>query len=230
MEFNVSVVAEGRLTNACVFGLMGSDRSSAYTPVMEADMADPASQRYRPRFDHPQWAWRAEAALCNSPWQGDTDFSSLFTNLGGWYERSDGGTVSDELVSFAPIAMETGLYNSSLYQPGTETLIARQRAFYDPYSWEMPDASVIEVWGPTGELLERTSSSLLVLWRDIGWTGGDIYQAAAYRLDQDGLTIIWGPFEETSAAALAAAPTLGPAETCDETNVICYNHDEQPGY
>jgi len=89
---------------------------------------------------------------------------------------------------------------------------------------------MVEAWEPTGELLERTSTSLLVLWRDIGWVGGDVYQAAAYRLDENGLTIEWGPFEETSIAALAAAPTLGAAEPCNENTVICYNHDEQPGY
>ena len=94
----------------------------------------------------------------------------------------------------------------------------------------MPDTSVIETSEPAGELLQRTSSSLLILWRDIGWAGGGVYQAAAYRLDQDGLTIKWGPFATTSAAALAAAPTLGPAEPCAETTVLCYNHNEQPGY
>ncbi|MCJ7753036.1 MAG: hypothetical protein MUP13_00585, partial [Thermoanaerobaculales bacterium] len=98
------------------------------------------------------------------------------------------------------------------------------------FSWTMPDASEVDTFYPAGELLQRTSSSLLVLWRDIGWVGGNVYQAAAYRLDENGLTVKWGPFAATSAAALAAAPTLGPAEPCDETTVICYNHTEQPGY
>ncbi len=230
MEFNVSAVVEGRLINACVFGLMDDIRRDPYGVVMEADMADPDSQRFRPRFEQLQWAWRAEAALCNAQWQGDTDFSSLFTNLGGWYERTDAGTVSDELVAFAPIATETGQYDPSSYEPGTDTLILRQRADYQPFSWTMPDTSVIETSEPAGELLQRTSSSLLILWRDIGWAGGGVYQAAAYRLDQDGLTIKWGPFATTSAAALAAAPTLGPAEPCAETTVLCYDHNEQPGY
>ncbi len=230
MEFNVSVIVEGRLINACVFGMMDGDSREAYEVVMEADMTDPDSQRYRPRFERPSWTWRAEAALCNAQWQGDTDFSSLFTNLGGWYEQSDGGTATDELVSFAPIATDTGLYNPASYEPGTETLILRQRAFYEPFSWEMPDHSVIETWEPAGELLQRTESSLLILWRDMGWTGGDVYQAAAYRLDEEGLTIEWGPFAESSEAALALAPTLGATEPCDESTVLCYNHDEQPGY
>ncbi len=153
------------------------------------------------------------------------------TPLGGWYERTDAGTVSDELVSFAPIAMETGLYNPSSYQPGTDTLILRQRDYnVGPFSWAMPDSSVLEAWYPAGELVERTPSSLLVLWRDLGWSGGDVYQAAAYRLDEDGLTIEWGPFTTTPSAAQASAPTLDPGEPCDETAVICYNHQEQPGY
>lgn len=230
MEFNVSAVVEGRLINACVFGLMDSNRRDPYGVVMEADMADLDSQRYRPRFELLQWAWRAEAALCNAQWQGDTDFSSLFTNLGGWYERTDASTVSDELVSFVPIAMETGEYDPSSYEPGTDTLILRQRAEYQPFSWTMPDTSVIETREPAGELLQRTPSSLLILWRDIGWAGGDVYQAAAYRLDQEGLTIKWGPFATTSAAALAVAPTLDPSEPCTETSVLCYNHNEQAGY
>ncbi len=230
MEFNVSVVVAGRLINACVFGLMDSNRRDPYGPLMEEDMTDPNSQRYRPRFERPEWAWQAEAALCNAPWQGNSDFSSLFTSLGGWYERTDAGTVSDELVGFAPISMDTGLYNSSSYQPGVDTLILRQRAFYGPFSWDMPDASVLEIYEPAGELLQQTPSSLLILWRDLGWVGGDVYQAAAYRLDADGLTIEWGPFAATAAAALAAAPTLDPGEPCDESAVICYNHNEQPGY
>ena len=230
MEFNVSAVVEGRLINVCVFGLMDGTRRDAYETVMEADMADPASQRYRIRFERPEWPWRAEAALCNSEWQGDTDFSSLFTSLGGWYERDDAGTVSDELVAFAPISMDTAPYEPASYETGTETLILRQRAYPQFFSWTMPDASEIEAFYPAGELLQRTSSSLLVLWRDIGWVGGNVYQAAAYRLDENGLTVKWGPFAATSAAALAAAPTLGPAEPCDETTVICYNHTEQPGY
>jgi len=230
MEFNVSAIVEGRIINACVFGLMDGERRDPFRPVMEADMADPDSQRYRLRFERPEWAWRAEAALCNAQWQGNSDFSDLFTSLGGWYERSDGGIVSDELVGFAPIAMETGMYDPSAYQPGVDTLVLRQRAFFDPFSWAMPDASVLDVYDPSGELLQRTSSSLLVLWRDIGWIGGDPYQAAAYRLDEDGLTIEWGPFAATEAEALAMAPTLGPTEPCNESSVICYNHDERPGY
>ncbi len=231
MEFNVSAVVEGRLVNACVFAFTVNDRRGAYETVMEADMADPESQRYRIRFERPEWPWQAEAALCNAEWQGDTDFSSLYTSLGGWYERDDAGTVSDELVAFAPISMDTGPYDPGSYEPGTDTLILRQRAYPEAFSWTMPDASVIEAFYPSGELLQQTDSSLLVLWReDIGWVGGDVYQAAAYRLDENGLTIEWGPFAATSAAALAAAPTLEPAEPCDETTVICYNHKEQPGY
>ena len=230
MEFNVSAIVGGQLINACVFGLMDSNRRDPYRVVMEGDMTDPDSQRYRPRFDLPRWAWQAEAALCNSQWQGGYDFSSLFTGLGGWYERSDAVIVSDELVSFVPIAMETGLYDPLSYEPGTDTLMLRQRAFYQPFSWTMPDATVLEAFEPAGELLQRTSSSLLILWRDLGWTGGDVYQAAAYRLDQHGLTIEWGPFATTSAGALATAPTLDPSEPCTETSVLCYNHNEQPGY
>lgn len=231
MEFNVSAVIGGQRINTCVFGLINSDRRDEYRVVMEADMVDPSSQRYRLRWEPRDWTWQAESALCNSPWQGGYDFSSLFTALGGWYERTDAGTVSDEIVSFAPIATETGLYNPSSYQPGTDTLILRQRDHnVGPFSWTMPDSSVLEVFYPASELVERTPSSLLVLWRDIGWSGGDPYQAAAYRLDEDGLTIEWGPFATTAGAAQAATPTLDPGEPCNETTVICYNHNEQPGY
>ncbi len=231
MEFNVSAIVRGGLVNACVFGLVNSGRSNAYRVVMEADMVDPSSQKYRPRFELRDWTWQAECALCNSPWHSGYDFSSLFTNLGGWFERNDVGTVSDEIVAFAPIAVETGLYNPSAYQPGTDTLIIRQRAYSTgPYLWTMPDSSVLEAYYPAGELMERTPSSLLIFWRDIGWSGGDVYQAAAYRLDEEGLTIEWGPFATSPGAAQAAAPTLDPTEPCTESTVICYNHNEQPGY
>jgi len=78
--------------------------------------------------------------------------------------------------------------------------------------------------------VERTPSSLLIFWRDIGWSGGDVYQAAAYRLDENGLTIEWGPFATSPGAAQAGSPTLDPTEPCTESTVICYNHIEQPGY
>ena len=201
---------------------MDSGLRDPYRVVMEADMADSDSQRYRLRFEQRQWAWQAEAALCNAQWQGDTDFSSLFTNLGGWYERTDGGTVSDEIVAFAPIATDSGPYDPLSYQPGTDTLLLRQRADYQPFSWTMPDSSVIETREPAGELLQRTASILLVLWRDIGWAGGDVYQAAAYRLDEDGLTIKWGPFAETSARPwqpypLSFRPSPAPKPQCSAT-------------
>jgi len=231
MEFNVSAVVGGQRINTCVFGLVNSDRRDDYRAVMEADMVDPSSQRYRPRWELRDWTWHAECALCNSLWQGGHDFSSLFTNLGGWYERTDVGTVSDEIVAFAPIATATGLYDPSSYQPGTDTLIVRQPEHsIGSYFWTMPDSSVLEVFYPAGEILERTASSLLILWRDLGWSGGDVYQAAAFRLDEEGLTIEWGPFATTAAAAQAAAPTLDPNEPCNETTVICYDHNEQPGY
>jgi len=231
MEFNVSVVTRGSLINTCVFAVLDRDRRDAYRAVMEADMTDPSSQRYRPRFELRDWTWQAECAVCNSQWQGGYDFSSLFTNLGGWYERTDVGTVSDEIVAFAPIATETALYDPLSYQPGTETLIIRQPEHsVGSYFWTMPDSSVLEVFYPAGEILERTSSSLLILWRDLGWSGGNVYQAAAYRLDEGGLTIEWGPFAATAAAAQAAAPTLDPNEPCTESTVICYDHNEQPGF
>ncbi len=231
MEFNVSSVIRGWRINTCVFGLIDSARLASYRMVMEADMADPYSQRYRPRFGFPEWAWRAEAALCNAPWQGKTGFSSLSTNLGGWFERTNAGTVSDEIVSFAAVAQDTGLYEAPSYQPGTETLILRQRSYFSaPFSWTMPDDSLIDADFPAGEILQQTASTLLVLWRNLGWAGGEVYQAATYRLDDEGLTIKWGEFEATQVAAEAGTPTLGAAEACDETTVICYFHKEQPGF
>jgi hypothetical protein len=230
MEFRVAGIVEGRLINLCVYSLTPADRRDAYRTVMEADMQDPDSQRYRQRFLQREWAWQAEAALCNSDWLGPTDFSTLTANQGGWYERSDSGTLSDELVAFAPIASDTPLYDPTAYQPGTTMLILRQRSEYEPFSWTMPDASILETREPAGEILDLTGSTMLVMWRDIGWSGGDVYQAAAYRLDADGLTIEWGPFASSEAAATAATPTLEPAEPCDEFSVICYDHTEQPGY
>ena len=230
MEFNVSTVVGGARISTCVFALIDSERLAAYRSVMEADMADSYSQRYRPRHEFPVWAWMAEATLCNAPWQGPTDFSSLFTSLGGWFERTNAGVISDELVSFAPIAMDTGIFDAANYEPGTKTLILRRRAYFEAFTWTMPDASEIDTRDPSGEILNRTPSGLVVLWRNLGWVGGNVYQAAAYRLDEDGLTIKWGQFAASRGAAEAAAPTLDPGEACDEIAVICYFHKEQPGY
>ena len=99
-----------------------------------------------------------------------------------------------------------------------------------PFSWTMPDDSLIETSFPAGEILELTASTILIQWRDLGWAGGEVYQGAAFRLDEEGLTIKWGEFEATQGAAGAGTPTLGAGEACDETTVICYFHKEQPGF
>ena len=84
---------------------------------------------------------------------------------------------------------------------------------------------------PAGEILERTPGSLLIKWRDIGFSAvysGAAYQRAAYILDSSGLKVWWGEFSATPAGALA--PPLLPATPCDGVTVVCYDHTYHAGY
>ena len=156
-------------------------------------------------------------------------FGALYSQLGAWFERESSGTTQDEIFAFAPIAKETAVYDPLLYDPSDpDAFVRRQRAFGAPdFVWMMPGGGSVSPIRPAGELLELTADIMLIKWRETGF-GAPVYQRAAFRLDEDGLAIKWGVFGATAPAAIA--PTLEPAEPCDDLTVICYDHEPVPGF
>jgi hypothetical protein len=218
---------------ACYYDYVPFGLQTAVQNAMTADMLDPASQRYRcPSC--PRWSWRAEGRLCMAPSILPKDFSDLYTNLGGWFEKDAAGVASNEIVAFAPIAKDVRTYASTFYaSPAVDTLILRRLVNYGCYPWPLPGG--IGPGGticyPAGEILERTPGSLLIKWRDMGFSAvysGVAYQRAAYILDSSGLKIWWGEFAPTPGGALA--PPLLPGTPCDGVTVVCYDHTYHPGY
>ncbi|MCK5394763.1 MAG: hypothetical protein KAJ32_02165 [Gammaproteobacteria bacterium] len=92
----------------------------------------------------------------------------------------------------------------------------------------MPDSTIVHPFNPVGEVLEETSNSLLIKWRDIGWTGmapdfkDVVYQRAMFLLDNKGLKVKWGDFSVDRNGAFQ--PVLTADEVCDDTTVLCYDH------
>lgn len=230
MEFFTSLPVELGSTEGCPYYLYPAARQDELRGVMERDMLDPASLRYRDSEFFSRWKWTAEATLCTAGTRLPADYRSLLTNLGSWYERSGGATTPDEIVSFVRMFPESAVFDPGNYGAGVQLLILRQRQFGLFFSWTMPDASVVEAFYPAGELSELDDDRFLVTWRGLGWTAGDppAYQRAAYRLDAAGLTVRWGAF--AAAAASAVQPVLAPGTPCDELEVLCYTHQSLAGF
>ena len=229
MEYVVEAVVDWQWLDICVYKLLTQSREAGIQTVLDTDMLDPASQRYALGHAWPRWRWAGEGRACNAAVNRPLDFSQLYSFLGGWYERTEPGTMSNEIFSYAPIAKDVAAWDPSLYDPSDpDALVLRQRARGEPdFAWEMPDHSIVNPHYPAGELLELTSDSMLIKWRDLGY-GAPVYQRAAYLLDADGLKIKWGVFADTPPAA--TVPVLDPLEACDDVEVLCYDHEQRPGY
>jgi hypothetical protein len=85
----------------------------------------------------------------------------------------------------------------------------------------MPDSDVVTPFIAVGEVIEEGVNSLLIKWRDIGWIA-PVYQRAAFLLDNQGLKIKWGIF--AAAAVDATLPILGSGEACNDSDILCYDH------
>jgi len=107
-------------------------------------------------------------------------------------------------------------------------VLRRRRNTDGPFSWALPGGIVAHPPYPAGEVLAQTATALLVKWRGIVAPGDAWYQRAAYRLDGAGLKIEWGAF--AASAAAAPAPALGPGEPCNDSTVLCYDHQHRPGF
>lgn len=200
---------------SCFYDYLPFSLETTLQDAMTRDMLDPDSQRYRcPTCS--RWRWRAEGRLCMAPSILPRDFSDLYTNLGGWFEKDDGPIVSNEIVAFAPIAKDVRTYTPSFYPRGVDMLILRQPAYHG-----------CSVCLPVGEIIERTANSLLIRWREGGMLV-PAYQRAAYLLDSGGLKIWWGNFAATAEGALL--PALSADTPCDGVAVVCYDHTYHWGY
>jgi hypothetical protein len=206
----------------CVYRFFSADRRGELQALMDADMLDPDSQRYRDRPFYGRWHWSAEGGLCQAESPLPRDFSDLYTGLGGWFERPEAGTTADELFSFVPIDTSAAVYDPANYDSAEVAHLVIRNLQPGPYSWTMPDDTTAVVFLAVGEVLERSADAMLVKWRDLNSSNPVAYQRLAYRLDTDGLTIRWGDFESTSGAAVQ--PTLLPSDPCDDTTVLCYDH------
>ena len=218
MEFTVADHAES--AEVCVYDLLDPAKKTAIQLAMDADMADTASPRWGPYWPK-RWTWAAQGLLCTAYSPNPRDFGSLHTNLGGWTERPSSGTTIDETFSMVKIHKTAGSYSAGNYDSGAVNHLVLRVRLFSNFSWTMPDASVVSPFLPAGEVISETADSLLVKWRDIGWTG-PAYQRAAFRLDAQGLKVKWGDFSATAVGAVP--PVLGAAEACNDVNVLCYDH------
>ncbi|MDH3630699.1 MAG: hypothetical protein OER98_06215 [Gammaproteobacteria bacterium] len=219
MEFTIGDNQAG--SDVCVYDLLAPADSDAIQLIMENDMLDPMSPRFAP-YAASQWIWRAEGVLCPVYTDDWLDYSSIHGRVGGWTERPESGTVVDELFAIVKIEKTSAAYDAALYSSSTvDHLVARFRsgALFD--NWIMPDSTSATTNYAVGEVLEETDNSLLIMWRQIGWTG-PLYQRAAFLLDSNGLKIKWGNFAEMADSALP--PALAADEACDDDAVICYDH------
>ena len=161
------------------------------------------------------------------------DTSALATNLGGWWKRLPPAGDGDELLAFATIAEDVPAYDASLYaSPEVSTLIVRQKSatWPQPFVLATPDGGAVSVRRIEGEIVERTSQTLLVRWRDIETSPGffDAYQRAAYALRPDDLAVRWSDLAPSAAAA--SAPALAASDACGSPGVDCYGHEPLAGW
>ena len=220
MEFVITDHQES--ADVCVYDIMDATTKSAIQSVLDNDMANASSPRFAP-YMSTKWVWGVEGVLCPSYSPNPVDFSNLHTRFGGWTERPESGTTIDERFAIVTINKSSSSYDSANYDSAdVNHLASRTRGNASPfYSWTMPDSTVVSPIIPVGEVLEETTTSLLIKWRDIGWTG-PAYQRASFILDSNGLKVKWGDFAADIPGTIT--PDLSPTEDCNAPGVICYDH------
>lgn len=230
VEFFVSENVGARSADVCVYQYLPTARQSAFAALMTGDMLNHQSLRYGAPSARP-WQFRAEASLCNNDgymFRSETDFSSIHAQLGGWYERDSPGAPASEVFAIARIHPDASAYSPTLYDhvlggtAPTGHLIARLRNDGGAFNWTVPGVGSVMEHYPAGEALELTETSFVVKWRDIGPADLTLYQRAVYEIDNLGLKIKWGALSTTLDGA--PVPVLAPAEACNDTTTICYNH------
>ncbi len=217
-------------TNVCYYDLLSAAEKASLSNAMITEMQSTTSPRYGTFQQQNRWKWAAEAVLCPAYSPGkETDFSSIHTHLGGWVERASPGVIRDELFSIVPVQTTSAMYDATIYQPGVTHLVVREDLKSpNKFNWLMPDGSrPADIYYPAGEVLEETSNSLLIMWRDFSasytstHTSSVVYQRAAFQLDSEGLKVKWGNFGASPAGA--TQPMLA-SDACNDMDVICYYH------
>ena len=99
MEHVVEAVVDWQWLDICVYKLLTQSRGAEIQTVLDTDMLDPASQRYALGHAWPRWRWGGEGRACNTAVNRPLDVSQLYSFLGGWYEREEPGTTSNETVA-----------------------------------------------------------------------------------------------------------------------------------
>lgn len=224
MEFNIIDHAEG--SDVCIYDLMEPAKKSAIQAIMDADMTNPNSPRFSP-YASTQWAWGVQGVLCTVYSANPRGFNSIHDRVGGWTERPEAGTTVSELFAIVKMHKEAVTYSAANYDSAdVDHLVSRSVGpGPDPFEWLMPDGStIVTPFYPVGEVLEETANSLLIKWRDIGWTG-PVYQRAMFLLDSHGLKVKWGDFSADRINAIQ--PELTADEACNDSTVLCYDHESR---
>jgi hypothetical protein len=220
MEYDV--VDHQESDQVCVYDLLTPTQKAAIQDMMVADMANPDSQRYS-AFSASRWVWSAEGLLCPSYSSQPNNFSSIHTRFGGWTERPEVGTTINEQFSIVKIEKTSAIYDVTNYDSAAVDHLALRAVGpgFPGFSWTMPNSDVVTPFIAIGEVIEEGPNSLLIKWRDIGWIA-PVYQRAAFLLDSRGLKIKWGIFAAASIDAML--PTLGSGEACNDSDILCYDH------
>jgi hypothetical protein len=225
IEFKTFGPVDRFLADVCMFEHLPAGYAPAMQARLDGDLADGVSQRFAERAAQ-RWRWSAEATLCPRYSAEPTDFRSIDTRLGGWFERPTPGVTPDEIFSIVPISTASASYDPALYSPGVTQLVLRQLRTGSGSVPFVVDGVTYRVDYPAGEVLARDPSQLIVKWRD-PQLPSDVYQRVGYALDASGLTLRFGALSPLRAVA-EAAPL--PAGSCNGNDVVCYDHFERRGF
>lgn len=192
-------------------------------PILDELPLKPLAFRYnQPHLDASRW--KAEMSLSNADFRDGSDYSSLFSALGGWWK-----TLGDDcpnpatcyqIFSIYPIQKDTAFYDPGLYPPDVSYLTA----FRQPgeFGDVMMFGDVISPIEP-----DPISGSMVIRWK-VGSLNK--FQGVSYLLNPGTkvLKIARGPLEALEADAI---PPLAPldGDLCDGVTLVCYSHDHPTG-
>jgi hypothetical protein len=237
-QMEVFYTSEATGYDICLYDHVAPATENALQNILDAEMLSPTSVRYWSSMNN-MWQWASEGAICMMASVGPSDFSSLFTHLGGtwWTLQSEPGAL--EAIAFPHIATTSLAYRPSLYSPGVDTLIVHARPNQPgepPFVGPTPDGGTLQGTLVYGEVLTLGSSDMLLHWRLYSGSGvmnppdaPDVYQSVAYYLDPNtGLKLRWGtPTNDSTTATVAI---VSASDACDGVTVLCYDHTENPLY
>lgn len=201
------------------------EEESMLAGLLERDAMNPRSFRYGWVPASQRWLTYSEMALSNQDRHDSSDYSSIFSALGGWYENDRDCTTAercDSIVAIFPISKNTRFYDASRYASANVSYLF-QLGSRVPYEL-IRAGEVIEPVRP-----DPVAGRMLIAWR-VGDTPADAeYQAVSYRLEEDNrlLRMAWGPIRGSAEEARSLAPGI-PARgaTCDGIALTCHAHDK----